>query len=240
MTSLRFMKERKGDGIGLNSMVLLSFLLHALVLSIIILSPTWPTPKWTFGPVYTVDLVSHPVNLVENKAQRSPSKEIVGIGSRERSVVLKSKSKDVPPVPVSKRETPKKAVTDDVNRAIEDIRKKTTSSEETSRQVSSRGSEEMTMKMKVYYSIIWSRIRDQWALPEGILAQDNIEAVIAVTILRNGTVVDLNFEKSSGNKYFDESAVKAIKKASPFPALPEWMRGSSLEVGIRFHSSELK
>jgi len=89
-------------------------------------------------------------------------------------------------------------------------------------------------------SILWSKIKAQWALPEGILPKDNFVAVIAVKILRNGTIADLNFEKRSGNKYFDESAMKAIKKASPLPALPDWIKGSNIELGIIFHSSELK
>jgi TonB family protein len=62
---------------------------------------------------------------------------------------------------------------------------------------------------------------------------------VAANILRNGEVANLNFEERSGNKYFDESVIKAIKKAGPFPPLPEWFDGSSLEIGIRFHSSEM-
>jgi TonB family protein len=64
--------------------------------------------------------------------------------------------------------------------------------------------------------------------------------VIDVTILRSGAVTEVNFEKRSGNRYFDESAMKAIRKASPFPPLPMVIGDTSIQVGIRFHSSELK
>jgi TonB family protein len=67
-----------------------------------------------------------------------------------------------------------------------------------------------------------------------------LETVIDVTILRNGAVMEVNFEKRSGNRYFDESAMKAIRKAAPFPPLPAWVGERSLDVGIRFHSSELR
>jgi TonB family protein len=67
-----------------------------------------------------------------------------------------------------------------------------------------------------------------------------LETVIDVTILRNGAVTEVNFEKRSGNRFFDESALKAIRKASPFPPLPAWVGEASLGVGIRFHSSELR
>ena len=97
----------------------------------------------------------------------------------------------------------------------------------------------MNAKMRAYYAMIWSRIKGRWALPE-ILPGAVYEAVIDVTILRTGAVTDVNFEKRSGNRYFDESAMKAIRKASPFPPLPSWVEGGSLDVGIRFHSSELR
>lgn len=240
MTSLKMIKGRKTDGISLNSMVLLSFLLHALILSIIFLSPSWPKPRWTFGPVYTVDLVSVPAQFIENKEIRSSSDKIIDLGSRNHAVVIKKQVDDVLSARTDKLETQKKVTTDAVDKAIEDIRQKTTAQHDSSLQVSSRGDVEMTMKMKVYYSVIWSKIREQWAFPEGILSKDDYEAIIAITILRNGNIADLEFEKRSGNRYFDESAVKAIRKASPLPALPEWLRGSSLEVGVRFHASELR
>jgi colicin import membrane protein len=240
MTSLRMIKGRKTDGISLNSMMLLSFLLHALILSIIFLSPSWPKPRWTFGPVYTVDLVSIPTQFIENKGIASSTEKVIDLGSRNHAVVIKKKVDDVLSARTNKLETQKKVTTDKVDKAIEDIRRKTTVHRDSSLQVSSRGDVEATMKMKVYYSVIWSKIRAQWAFPEGILSKDNYEAIIAVTILRNGIVADIDFEKRSGNRYFDESAVKAIRKAAPLPALPEWLRGSSLEVGIRFHTSELR
>jgi len=237
MTSLR-LKRRKDDGISLNSMVLLSFLLHALILSILILSPSWPTPKWTFGPVYTVDLVSIPAVAVATPSQSL--RTIGDVGSGSRSVVLKKQIDALSSEPVYPLKTRKKEITDDVDKAIEDIRDRAQTSAGETRRGTSGSNAEMTMKMRVYYSIIWSQIREQWALPEGILPSDVYETVIAVTILRNGALADLVFEKKSGNKYFDESAVKAVKKASPFPALPEWFGDASLEMGIRFRSSELR
>jgi TonB family protein len=72
------------------------------------------------------------------------------------------------------------------------------------------------------------------------LPRENIEAIIQVQILRNGTIANVSFEKRSGNRYFDESALKAIKKASPLPPFPAWMRDSSIDVGIRFYSAEFR
>jgi TonB family protein len=95
-------------------------------------------------------------------------------------------------------------------------------------------------RMDPYYAEIWSRIRGQWSLPQEILPKGNVETVINARILRNGAVVGVDFEKRSGNRYFDESAVRAIKKASPLPPLPPWIRDDSIEIGIRFRSAELR
>jgi TonB family protein len=77
-------------------------------------------------------------------------------------------------------------------------------------------------------------------MPQGILPKGDMENVVNARILRNGAVVDVIFEKRSGNRYFDDSAVRAVKKASPLPPLPSWIRGESIEIGIRFRASELR
>ncbi len=234
MTPLVGIKRGSNDGISLNSMILLSFLLHALLLSIIFLSPSMPSPKWTFGPVYSVNLVSLPSYITENKPVTSISEEVVGIDSRDRSIVLKKDFKKDSPLPIERITSRSKSIKK-VNRAIENLRKKVQASSDVP-----SGTVEVSMKMKVYYSMIWSRIKGKWALPEGILPGENVEAVISAKILKGGTVNSLSFEKQSGNKFFDESAMRAIKKASPFPPLPEWIKEESIEIGIRFHSSELR
>ena len=235
-------EKRVGDeGMKLNNMIVFSFLLHALFLSILFFSPSWPSPKWTFGPVYTVDLVSPPSSSVSLKSTSAISKKMAVKSSMEHSIVMKKRVNKISTIPITEIKTRKKEVSGSVDQAIEGIKKKVLSAtEETPRSSTSQGNTEMSMRMKVYYSLIWSRIREQWVLPKGILPDDNVEAIIDAKILRNGKLADWSFEKKSGNKYFDESVVKAIKKASPFPPLPEWFKGSMIELGVRFHSSELR
>jgi len=250
MTFFNAGKRRHGDGVGLNNMIVLSFLLHALVLAIILFSPTWPSPKWTFGPVYDVDLVSVPVSSVETGYDRPVSRKIVGINSGGRSSVIKKSTDTIRPISIEKAKPrkiePRKAESPgDVGKAIEGIKNKVLSSKEEASSssppaVASRGRVAMNMKMQLYYSVIWSNIKKEWVLPEGILHDDNFVAVIDAKILRNGNVKDISFEKRSGNRFFDESAIKAVRKASPLPPLPEWIKDNYIEVGVRFHSSELR
>jgi colicin import membrane protein len=247
MTFINAGKRGHDDGVGLNNMIVLSFLLHALVLSIILFSPSWPTPKWTFGPVYDVDLVSVPLSSVEAGYDRPVSRKIIGINSGGGSSVIKKSTDKIRPISIEKTKTrkiepSKKEASGEVGKAIDGIKNKVLSSKEesSSTAVASRGHVAMNLKMRVYYSLIWSKVKQEWALPEGILHDDNLVAVIDAKILRNGNVDDVSFEKRSGNKYFDESAIKAIRKASPFPPLPEWIKDNYIEVGVRFHSSELR
>jgi TonB family protein len=213
-------------------MIYVSLLLHAFVLVIIFSLPLLPSPRWTFGPVYTVSLVSSSMEFQGRKMTSAIAQEIQQTIPSDRFVRRHTEAS----VPIRRIDRPQQQISS-VDKAIEDIRKRTDTSTSTSGQV---GEQETGAKINAYYALIWSRIKGQWALPPGILPRGNIEAIIHTRILKNGTVANVSFEKHSGNRYFDESAMKAIKKASPFPPLPAWMRDSSIEVGIRFHSSELR
>ena len=217
---------------SLNKMIFLSLLLHAVVLVIIFSLPLLPSPRWTFGPVYTVSLVSSSMEFQAKKTTSAIAQEIKGTISGDRFL---RKQTDVV-IPIRRIDRPQKQISS-VDKAIDEIRKRTESATSSPGQASES---EPGAKVHEYYALIWSRIKGQWALPQGILPRENIEAVIQAQILRNGTIANVSFEKRSGHRYFDESALKAIKKASPFPPFPAWMRDSSIEIGIRFHSAEFR
>ena len=232
-------KERDDNDISLNSMILVSLLIHTVVLTVIFFAPSLPSPRWTFGPVYSVNLVSLSEVLQERKAQSAIAREINQTISGEHSSILKKRTDTVPAVPIKRLDSQRKQ-TSSVDRAIEDIRRKVNTGVSPPAPAGQAGHADSDAKMNVYYSLIWSRIKGKWTLPQGILPRENIEAIVQAKILKNGTVADLSFEKRSGNRYFDESAMKAIKKASPFPPLPDSIRDSNIDVGIRFHSVEFR
>ncbi len=95
------------------------------------------------------------------------------------------------------------------------------------------------LKFQIYYSIIWSKIKDAWVLPENMTSADKkLEAIIAIRIKKDGEIVKVWTEKSSGNNYFDQSALRAIAKANPLPPVPEGYGEEYFELGIRFLPSE--
>jgi TolA protein len=163
-----------------------------------------------------------PVSAISNEIKSAPKAQPITLKKQETAVIRKEDRSHI-------------------QRAIDDVRNRVNSNPgpqaKTPPSPSASGAVSSS-QMNAYYALIWSRIKSQWALPRGILQSDNLEAIIDVKILRDGTVSRLEIEKSSGNRYFDQSAVKAVRKASPFPALPAWIQDTTAEFGIKFHSSE--
>jgi colicin import membrane protein len=132
-----------------------------------------------------------------------------------------------------------------VDSAIEGIRKRVTigsqgAIESGDPSTGGASSGVMSIKHKIYYNMIWQRIRSVWVLPEEALrGQKNLETIIAIRISRDGEIEDIQFEKKSGNAYLDESALRAIKKANPLPPLPPGFEGNKFDVGVRFTPSDL-
>lgn len=88
-------------------------------------------------------------------------------------------------------------------------------------------------KYSAYYGLLRDKVQENWIYPQG-LKDNRISIIVSMKIARNGKLLDANVEKSSGNKAFDDSLLKAIRKAAPFPALPADLEGSFLETGLRF------
>jgi TonB family protein len=232
-------------------MIIISLLFHGVVLSLLFFTPSFPSPKLTFGPVYTVSLVNFSGNVLEQKSGTAAAKELLGASRSE--MVQKKRLEPEPIIPIRSLESRRKQ-DQTLEKAMEEIRKRAAANPATPKPQAkaspdakaapasppSPGDAEMDVRMRAYYAMIWSRIKGRWALPQGILPGEVLETVINVTILRSGAVTGMNFEKRSGNRYFDESALKSIRKAIPFPPLPVWISDGSLDVGIRFHSSELR
>jgi TonB family protein len=91
---------------------------------------------------------------------------------------------------------------------------------------------------RLYYTEIWNAIRRQWALPEFLKSQ-HLETVLVVVVRRDGKVLDLRVEKSSGNEIYDESARRAVRKAEPLPPFPAIYSPAQEEIGLRFRPEDL-
>ncbi|MBF0488218.1 MAG: TonB family protein [Nitrospirae bacterium] len=79
-----------------------------------------------------------------------------------------------------------------------------------------------------YSDIVGAHVRKRWAYPES--AKKSLEAVVVFTIKQDGRIEGMKLEKSSGNSFFDRSALSAVNKSVPMPQPPL----DAYEVGIRF------
>lgn len=79
-----------------------------------------------------------------------------------------------------------------------------------------------------YYSKIKREIWQQWIFPD--IGRKDIEAIISIRIMKDGTITSQRIEKSSGNSLFDRSAIRALAKSTPLSPPPYEM-----EIGVRFY-----
>ncbi len=99
----------------------------------------------------------------------------------------------------------------------------------------STGREAIEIRYKKYYDEIWRRVKASWILPEEILTGgSNLFAVVVVRIARDGALMETKLDKSSGNEVYDQSCIRAVKKAAPFPPLPKGYPQRYMELGLRF------
>jgi colicin import membrane protein len=79
-----------------------------------------------------------------------------------------------------------------------------------------------------YYSMVVSRIKEQWIYPESV--DKELLAVVIIKIAKDGNITIDKIEKSSGNPLFDRSVLRAINKSSPLPPPQQ-----EIEIGVRFY-----
>jgi TonB family protein len=88
---------------------------------------------------------------------------------------------------------------------------------------------------ELYSSIVQAKILDAWTIPENFFKEMvDLETIIVVIIERDGRIQQWWFEKKSGHAFYDQSTVRALKKAEPFPPIPKELNKNTIEFGFRF------
>jgi TonB family protein len=81
-----------------------------------------------------------------------------------------------------------------------------------------------------YIRQVAEKIRAQWngkAIP-------GQQPAVVFEIRRDGRLNVVAIDKSSGNAYYDQVALRAINDAGPFPPLPEEFKKPMLRIGLQF------
>jgi TonB family protein len=91
----------------------------------------------------------------------------------------------------------------------------------------------VTSARQQYALAVYNAIRRNWSIPEFLKSQ-KLEAHLVLVLRRDGKVLDVQFERRSGQPLFDHSVESAVRKADPLPPFPEVYSPSKEEFSLRF------
>ncbi len=85
-----------------------------------------------------------------------------------------------------------------------------------------------------YQAIVRATIIQEWIVPLRYIEDQSVghRCSIEVMINRDGEVISTKWENKSGDETFDSSAMRSVKKASPFPKPPERLEWEAYNEGF--------
>jgi TonB family protein len=94
-----------------------------------------------------------------------------------------------------------------------------------------------------YATLVATTVRRNWMTPTGLITDSELptlEARVRVTIRDDGTLANPSISKSSGNPYFDDSCIQAVKATGRVPPPPpSEMATFKRGLAIRFAGNDL-
>lgn len=93
--------------------------------------------------------------------------------------------------------------------------------------------EEFDAELKTYVDKIRQTIREAWSLPD-VLKNRGFKTTLSIHVHRNGTIESLWIGEGSGNKFYDESTLRAINKVTPLPPLPKGWKEDTIDLEVIF------
>ncbi len=85
-----------------------------------------------------------------------------------------------------------------------------------------------------YQAMVRAKIIAEWIVPLKFTEEGSAEVSSRLEVMINtdGEVVSIRWESPSGNPTFDQSAIRAVKKASPFPKPPDRLAWEAYNEGF--------
>ncbi|MEW5782450.1 MAG: energy transducer TonB [Pseudomonadota bacterium] len=236
----------------------LAVLIHVVLILLIVYGIHWQTKK---TEVVAVDLVRAvppaPTSAPEPKPapQPEPKPEPKPVQKAEPKpepkplpkpeIAQKEKPKPPPkpePKPEPKAEPPKDPFKEQLERELMETEKRKAAeaaAREAAKELAAlkaqQASAAQSNAMADYIAKIRGKVRGNIVLPADV--KGNPEAILEVTQLPSGEVLDVRLKKSSGNPAWDAATERAIRKSSPLPT-PAQKELFSRTLELRFRPLE--
>ena len=89
--------------------------------------------------------------------------------------------------------------------------------------------------LQFWINRVLANIASKWDPPSRPPGSQEILAILHFRVGRNGQIIiDPETRPSSGNRRYDDAAVRAILAGQPFPPLPQGYRGNTLGINLGF------
>ena len=201
-----------------------------------------------------------PKKVVKKEPKKVVKKEPKKVVKKEPKKVVKKEPKKVvkkEPKKVIKKESKKNEKFDDLlkNLASEDLKDEIKKSsidnkikELSNNSLLEKPREEKKEKKNLIYNIIQDAINDEWKRPPGIKIVKNLNTKLIIKLDSDGNVIKVVLHKqtqadilnnSTLQPYLD-SALRAVKKASPIEGLPKDSYSIWREIVINFKPEETR
>lgn len=233
---------------GFTLWLFLSITIHVLLAAVIVISHS-ARKSIFYTPAYEVALL--PRTEVIRPEEVRPKKEVSPLEKPEKEKIRPKARKGKKPVVIAKIKKDSHRPDDAVAKirekiaaeeAVENIRKKVKEKETTSSgkiKIAARPPtkvyhyDELDAELKAYFDKISLMVNEAWSLPEA-LRNKGFKTILSIHIRRDGTIESLWIEEGSGNKFYDESTLRAINKVTPLPPLPKRWKEEAIDLGLRF------
>lgn len=82
-----------------------------------------------------------------------------------------------------------------------------------------------------YFARIQDKVSGNW-MPAA--ERGEIQVLVGIRLLNNGQVRDMTIESSSGDRAFDDAAIRALRQALPLPPFPAFVKETSMNLILKF------
>ncbi|MBU8934536.1 MAG: TonB family protein [candidate division Zixibacteria bacterium] len=230
--------------------VVFSLILHALIIS----ATLWSAPiKWrkeiTYDDIIRVQLTapaeitsSEPVALEPVEVPAPVIEEAPDIPITSPTTVEEA---EIPEKPKPKPEKPKPKPKPEVTKKPSDQSNTGNTGENKGQEISTPGGfgspfagatiDNASFNYPYWFTQAFNKIAVNWNNP--VVYDGTLICTIYFQVIKSGRIIEMRIEKSSGIPEFDESCLRAVSGAAPFPPLPRQFRDEIIGLTLPFKHS---